>query len=150
MSENGKLSLGGYQITTFANIPRNASFEVETSISEEKIFEFALLTRDSNPLHNDLDFGNLTPFGQITAQGQLMSSLIVGVIGSQLPGPGWFCLGVNSDFIKPCFPGDEVIASVKVKQKIKALHIIIWDCFLKRKVDNTILVRAIIKTKCMY
>ena len=113
------------------------------------IQDFACLTGDANPLHTDPAFGRTTPFGQINVQGQLMSSLIIGVIGSRLPGPGWFCLGVNADFVHPCFPDEEVVAGVAVKQKIPALNVIVWDGWLKRRADNTLLVRATIKTKFM-
>jgi acyl dehydratase len=135
---------------TYSQIKNDASAYAGFQISEKMILEFATLTGDTNPLHTDQVFGKLTPFGQINAQGQLMSSLIVSVIGSQLPGPGWFCLGVNAEFVQPCFSGEEVIAAVTVKQKIEALNVIVWDGWLKRKTDETLLVRATIKTKFMY
>jgi acyl dehydratase len=141
---------GGYLLMTYSQIKNDASAYAVFQISEEMILEFATLTGDANPLHTDQAFGKLTPFGQINAQGQLMSSLIVSVIGSQLPGPGWFCLGVNAEFVQPCFSGEEVVAGVTVKQKIEALNVIVWDGWLKRKTDETLLVRATIKTKFMY
>ena len=150
MNESGESLRGGHPVTPFAQIKGDASAEVATHISEERILDFARLTGDANPLHTDQAFGKSTPIGQINAQGQLMSSLIVGVIGSQLPGPGWFCLGVNADFVQPCFPGEEVVAGVTVKQKIEALNVIVWDGWLKRKADQTLLVRATIKTKFLY
>jgi len=150
MDNSGDSLHGEYVVTPFAKIKDDAIAEVSTCISEEMIYEFAHLTADTNPLHTDPDFGSSTPFGQINAQGQLMASLIVGVIGSHLPGPGWFCLGVNADFVQPCFPGEEVVAGVTIKQKIEALNVIVWDGWLKRKADNTLLVRATIKTKFMY
>ena len=142
--------IAGHDLTPFFAIEEGATAEVSTFITEELIFEFANLTGDSNPLHTDPAFGEATPFGRINAQGQLMSSLIIGVIGSQLPGPGWFCLGVNADFILPCFPGEEVVASVRAKQKIEALNVILWDGQLERPADGKTLVRASIKTKFMY
>lgn len=147
MNESFEAAPGAYAITPFAQIGTDARAEVSTRITEAMILDFANLTGDANPLHTDPGFGSMTPFGQINAQGQLMSSLIVGVIGSRLPGPGWFCLGVNADFVQPCFPEEEVVAGVAVKQKISALNVIVWDGWLRRRVDNTLLVRATIKTK---
>lgn len=142
--------IAGHEMTPFAAIEEGATAEVSTLITEDAIFQFAELTGDANPLHTDPAFGDATPFGQINAQGQLMSSLIIGVIGSQLPGPGWFCLGVNADFILPCFPGEEVVASVRAQQKIEALNVILWDGRLERPADGKTLVRASIKTKFMF
>jgi acyl dehydratase len=138
---------GGYLVMTYSDIKDDASANAVFHISEKMILEFATLTGDTNPLHTDQVFGKSTQFGQINAQGQLMSSLIIGVIGTQLPGPGWFCLGVNADFVYPCFSGEEVVAGVTVKQKIEALNVIVWDGWLKRKTDDVLLVRATIKTK---
>ena len=112
MDRDNSMTLAGHEIISFADIEDGATAERSTLVTEDLIFAFADLTGDANPLHTDPAFGELTPFGQINAQGQLMSSLIVGVIGSMLPGPGWFCLGVNADFVLPCFPGEEVLASV--------------------------------------
>lgn len=149
MNENIEAAPRSHVITPFAQIGDDARAEVSTCITEAVIQDFARLTGDANPLHTDPTFGSTTPFGQINAQGQLMSSLIIGVIGSRLPGPGWFCLGVNADFVQPCFPDEEVVAGVAVKQKIAALNVIVWDGWLKRRADNTLLVRATIKTKLM-
>ncbi len=141
---------GGYVVMSCSEIKDDASAYAAFHISEKMIFEFASLTGDANPLHTDQAFGKTTSFGKINVQGQLLSSLIVSVIGSQLPGPGWFCLGVNADFVQPCFSGEDVEAGVNLKQKIKALNVIVWDGWLKRKADQTLLVRATIKTKFLY
>ena len=150
MDKDEPMMLAGHEIISFADIEEGGTAERSTLITQELIFAFADLTGDANPLHTDPAFGEVTPFGRINAQGQLMSSLIIGVIGSILPGPGWFCLGVNADFILPCFPGEEVVASVCAKQKIEALNVILWDGRLNRTADDNTLVRATIKTKFMY
>lgn len=147
MSENIAEPPRAYTITRFAQIRNDDREEVSTRITEVMIQDFARLTGDANPLHTEPTFASATTFGQITAQGQLMSSLIIGVIGSRLPGPGWFCLGVNADFVQPCFPDEVVVAGVAVRQKIEALNVIVWDGWLKRQADNTLLVRATVKTK---
>lgn len=138
------------RVLPFASVSQDAMAEISVAITEDLIYRFAEMTGDANPLHTDPSFGKQTPFGQINAQGQLMSSLIVGVIGSKLPGPGWFCLGVDATFIHPCFVGDVVVAGVRVRQKIEALKVVVWDGYLTRISDNKVLVRVVIKTKCMF
>jgi acyl dehydratase len=142
-------TIANRKILPFAAVTQDATAEVSVVITEELIYRFAEMTGDANPLHTDPNFGVQTPFGQINAQGQLMSSLIVGVIGSKLPGPGWFCLGVDATFVQPCFVGDRVVADVRVRQRIEALKVVVWDGGLRRLSDNKVLVRAVIKTKCM-
>lgn len=141
--------IAGHRIFSFASMTQDTIAERTTIITEDLIFRFAEITEDANPLHTDPAFGIETPFGQITAQGQLMSSLIVGVIGSEMPGPGWFCLGVDANFVQPCYAGDTVVAGVRVRQKIETLKVIVWDGYLKRASDEKILVRAVIKTRYM-
>lgn len=137
------------EMIDFTTLEAGASAERSLIVSDVLIANFALWTGDTNPLHTDASFAARTHFGRVNAQGQLMTSIIVGVIGSCMPGPGWFCLGVNADFVHPCFPGDSVVALVRLKQKVEALHVAVWDGWLKRSSDGQMLVRASIKTKFM-
>ncbi len=142
--------IAGHPVIPFAEISEGATAQTQVQITEVLIDSFARLTGDANPLHTSPEFGRATPFKQLNAQGQLLSSLIVGVIGSQLPGAGWFCLGVNAEFTQPCFPGDALEAGVRAKQRIDALKVIVWEGWVKRLCDDQPLVRATIKTKYMY
>jgi len=145
---NGEVA--GHAMLSFDSIASDAKAESRLLITEELILDFAKLTGDANPLHTDPVFGAATPFGRINAQGQLMSSLMVGIVGSKLPGAGWFCLGVDASFIQPCFGGDAVLVGVSLRQKVSSVKVIVWDGYLKRLSDDQILARAVIKTKCMF
>ena len=45
---------------------------------------------------------------------------------------------------------DDIMYELYVKQKIEALNVIVWDGWLRRKSDQALLVRAMIKTKFLY
>lgn len=143
-------TIAGHELRAPRSIEVGASAERRYTITREQLLDFARITSDANPLHTDDTFGAATPFGAINVQGQLMSSLIVGVIGSLLPGAGWFCLGVNADFLQPCFAGATVVAGVRARQKIESLGVVVWEGWLAHTDGGQVLVRATIKTKYMF
>ena len=102
------------------------------SITRDIILQFGALTCDENPLHHSDNFSSQTQFMQINAHGMLIASYVVGVVGSQLPGAGWMCLGVKTDFNKPTYVGDVITVKVEVQKLIPVLGIAI----LKGEVRN--------------
>ncbi len=116
------------------------------NISREMILTFGSLTKDRNPLHRDDDFSSKTQFGQINAQGMLLASHIIGLIGSSLPGPGWMCLGVDSTFNNPVFPDENVQVTVTVKKIIVALGVVVLEGEMINS-DGIVVCRAQIKVK---
>jgi len=137
-------------IIKFKDVAIDAKMEIEHVFSMEELESFSDLTLDSNPLHLDTQFCESTPFKKINVHGQLLSSFIVGIIGSHLPGPGWFCLSVNSDYSNPCFPGQKVGIGIRVKQKVDAINVIVWEGWVKGLEDDKMIVRSIIKTKYLF
>lgn len=115
-------------------------------VSEDMILKFGTLTHDNNPLHSDRKFGKKTQFNDINAHGMLLGSLIIGTVGSDLPGPGWMCLGVDLSFNLPVFPKEKIEVSVMVEKIVTALGIVL----LKGEITNTngnVVCRANIKVK---
>lgn len=115
-------------------------------VTHDMILQFGTLTYDSNPLHSDYAFGHKTQFNNINAQGLLLGSLIVGIIGSDLPGPGWMCLGVDLSFNLPVFPEDQIEVSVTVDKIVEALGIVVLKGQIKNA-RNDVVCRADIKVK---
>jgi acyl dehydratase len=107
---------------------------------------FARLTGDANPLHLDHEFSAGTRFGAVTAHGQLLASYLVGVVGSELPGPGWFCLGASSDFVRPVFGGDKLTVTVSVRQVVRSLSVVVLDGVV-RDAGGRVAVRSQIKAQ---
>ena len=57
----------------------------------------------------------------------LLGSLIIGLVGSYLPGPGWMCLGVDSSFSQPVFTKDNISINISVSKVVKVLGVAILD-----------------------
>lgn len=115
-------------------------------VSEDMILQFGSLTHDNNPLHSDRAFGKKTQFNDINAQGMLLGSLIIGTVGSDLPGPGWMCLGVDLSFNLPVFPEDQIEVNVMVEKIVEALGIVLLKGEITSASGNVVC-RANIKVK---
>lgn len=97
-----------------------ASFEIgqkasfSKTITETDVVQYAGLSGDFNPIHVDREFAQTTQFGQRIAHGLLTTSLLSGVLGMHLPGPGSVYMGQSLKFVKPVFIQDTITATVEV------------------------------------
>ncbi|NLW49027.1 MAG: MaoC family dehydratase [Firmicutes bacterium] len=83
-------------------------------ITVEDILNFSQIAGDANPVHTDPDFAKSSRFGEQIAQGMLIGSLISGVLGSKLPGPGCIYLEQTLKFIAPVLINDFITAFVEI------------------------------------
>ncbi|MEM1344621.1 MAG: MaoC family dehydratase [Pseudomonadota bacterium] len=97
-------------------------------IEDYDIRLFADVSTDRNPVHLDDDYARETIFGGRIAHGMLTASLISAVIGEQLPGHGAVYLGQSLKFLAPVYPGDEVTATVTVKEIDLGRRRVTLDC----------------------
>lgn len=93
-------------------VGQKASFA--RTITETDLLTFAGLSGDFNPLHVDAEYAANTRFGQRIAHGLLTASLLLGLLGMRLPGPGSIYLGQTLRFLKPVFIGDTITATAEV------------------------------------
>ncbi len=84
------------------------------TFSEEEVLMFSRLSMDANPIHFDGDYAERSRFGQRIVQGPFVLSLIGGILGSALPGPGTIYMNQSSNFLKPVYIGDTITAHVEV------------------------------------
>lgn len=89
------------------------------TITAADIQQYAVLTRDGNPIHTDDAFAKGTRFGEPIAQGMLSASVISACIGSRLPGPGTIYLSQELRFLKPVKVGNTVTARIEVTELIR-------------------------------
>jgi len=85
-----------------------------TLVDEARIRAYAELSGDTNPMHLDPAFGNLTRFGGPIAHGMLSASFLSAVIGTRLPGPGAIYMSQSLRFTAPVRAGDSITARVEV------------------------------------
>ncbi len=85
-------------------------------INVKDILSFSEIVGDKNPLHIDSDFAKSSIFGTQIAQGMLIGSLISGVLGTKLPGPGCIYLEQTLKFLHPVKVGDYITAIVEVQE----------------------------------
>ena len=89
--------------------------QVERAFSADDVARFAALSGDHNPLHLDEAVAAADPrFGQRIVHGMLVASLISGLLGEQMPGPGTIYLGQQLSFRAPVFLDEVVTATVEL------------------------------------
>ncbi len=87
---------------------------VQRVLDQSDFDRFAALSGDDNPIHVDPAFSAQTKFGRTVAHGMLLYSLVCGVLGDQLPGPGTLQLEQELMFPYPTYVGEQVSLQVKV------------------------------------
>ena len=89
---------------------------IEKIFNEEEVLNFSKMSMDDNPIHFDKDYAQNSRFKQRIVQGPFVTSLIGGLLGSKLPGPGTIYINQNTKFLKPVFIGDKVTASIEIRE----------------------------------
>lgn len=106
--------------------------EASKCFTMEDVRQFAGLSGDNNPLHVDEKYAANGRFGRCVVHGILVSGLISGVLGTQLPGEGSIYLEQNLSFRRPVYVGDTVTARVRIteilpEKKIITLETNVYD-----------------------
>jgi len=96
------------------NFTAGQKASITKTFNEEEVLYFSKMSMDDNPIHFDVEYAKSSRFGQRIVQGPFVASLIGGILGSSLPGPGSIYVNQNTSFLKPVFIGDTVIANVEV------------------------------------
>jgi 3-hydroxybutyryl-CoA dehydratase len=103
------------------------SAEVTKTVTMDDIIQFAEVSTDRNPVHLDAAYAATTPFKGIIAHGMLSACFISAVLANKLPGPGTIYLGQTLKFKAPVRPGDEVTATVTIKEVIVDKQRVVLD-----------------------
>jgi acyl dehydratase len=87
-----------------AGLAAGDSFTITRRFSEKDIDDFALISRDYNPVHFDTFYAALHNFRKPVSQGLLTASLMT-EIGGQI---GWLASGMTFRFRRPVYAGDAI------------------------------------------
>lgn len=106
--------------------------EASKCFTMEDVWQFAGLSGDNNPLHVDEEYAANGRYARCVVHGILVSGLISGVLGMQLPGEGSVYLEQNLSFRRPVYVGDTVTARVRIteilpEKKIITLETNVYD-----------------------
>jgi acyl dehydratase len=89
---------------------------VKRVFSQQDFDRFAALSGDDNPIHVDPEFAARSRFGRTVAHGMLLYSVVSGVLGTRLPGPGTLQLEQELMFPNPTYTGEEITIQLEVTQ----------------------------------
>ncbi len=89
---------------------------VKRIFSQSDFDRFAALSGDNNPIHVDPQFSAATKFGRTVAHGMFLYSVVCGVLGTRLPGPGTIQVEQELIFPSATFADEEVEIQVEVTE----------------------------------
>jgi acyl dehydratase len=89
---------------------------VKRTFSQSDFDRFAALSGDDNPIHVDAGFAARTRFGRTVAHGMFLYSVVSGVLGTRLPGPGTMQVEQELMFPTATPAGEEVEMRVEVTE----------------------------------
>lgn len=103
-----------FQTCFFEDLALGMRATISKTVENEDVIGFAELSGDHNPIHLSEHFARKTRFGGRIVHGLYTASLISGVIGMRLPGPGAVYISQTLNFLGPVKIGDVVDVSVEV------------------------------------
>ena len=103
-----------FQTLYFEDLAVGMRATIRKTVENEDVIGFAELSGDHNPIHLSEHFARKTRFGGRIVHGLYTASLISGVIGMRLPGPGAVYISQTLHFLGPVKIGDVVDVSVEV------------------------------------
>ena len=99
---------------TFSELKIGQKASAQKTFTAADVTAFAGVSLDVNPIHMSDGYAKNTIFGKRIVHGMLTASLISGVLGIQLPGPGTVYLGQELKFTAPVYLGDDITATVEI------------------------------------
>ncbi len=106
-------------------------------VEEKHIKQFAEATGDFNPVHIDENYASSTIFQKRIAHGVLLSGIVSGMLGMNLPGIGTIARDMYSKFMKPVYIGDKLTVTSTVTEIKEKLNLCKIEFIVKNQ-DNTI------------
>jgi len=108
----------------FEDSKKGDSAFFEVIVSESDVQNFAELSGDFNPLHNDEVYAKGTEFGKRIVHGMFLCSLVSRFVGMELPGKKALLMKEMLEFKKPAYIGDTLIVKGIVVHKSEATRIL--------------------------
>jgi 3-hydroxybutyryl-CoA dehydratase len=116
------------------------SASTKKAFTEKDVFTFAEVSSDYNPVHVDKEYPKETMFKKQIVHGMLVGSLFSAIFGVQMPGLGSIYTKQSLKFTKPVYFGDEIEATVTVKEMIIDRNRVIFDCVAKNQNGDVVII----------
>lgn len=114
--------------------------ETKKIFTEADVLDFAKISTDFNPAHVDKKYAEKTMFKKQIVHGMLVGSLFSSLFGVELPGLGSIYTKQSLKFTKPVYFGDEITATVIVKELIIERNRVVFDCIAKNQDDEVVII----------
>ena len=121
---------------TFDELAVGATASVARRISQTEVEALALVSGDVDPFHIDAE-GN-SRAGGITAKAVGAEAVISGLLSRRMPGPGTTLVSQELRVNGEIAAGDELTATVTVREKREAGHLVVFDCSVSRGDENLV------------
>lgn len=116
------------------------SAETSKRFLEADVLGFARISTDFNPAHVDKEYAEKTFFKKQIVHGMLVGSLFSSIFGVQLPGLGSIYTKQSLKFTKPVYFGDNITATVTVKEINEERNRVVFDCLAKNQNNDIVIV----------
>ena len=110
------------------------------AFTEEDVQLFAKVSGDTNPAHLDQEYAKGTMFKDRIVHGMLTASLFSALLGTEMPGLGTIYVGQTLKFLRPVYFGDEITATVTVKELLPERKRVIFEAKAVNKQGDSVLV----------
>ncbi|KAK9731861.1 MaoC like domain [Popillia japonica] len=108
-------------IRNFCNSTKNLKvgdcISIQRKITEDDLKRFAELSGDMNPVHFSSNSN------EAIVHGAFLNSLVSGVIGTKLPGPGTLVVSQNLNFPNKCFVNETIQVRVELVELRKLIKV---------------------------
>lgn len=102
---------------TFGELCIGQKVSFTAAVTEEAMDAFRAYTGDINPMHRDSAFAKAHGMPGPIAFGMLVAGFYSTLAGVYLPGENCLLHKVDSQFLKPVFPGDVLTVSGEIVEK---------------------------------
>lgn len=97
-------------------------FEWPFSISNEDMKLFSDLSGDGNPLHSNPRYAQAKGFDGPVVFGLLLCAQMSRLIGEEMPDKNSIMMGIQMEFLSPCFPEDDLVFSANLVSKSESTY----------------------------
>jgi 3-hydroxybutyryl-CoA dehydratase len=132
-------------IYTFDQLPIGKAEEMEISVTESEVDEFARFSGDNSSIHIDDAYAQSRGFKARLSHGLLVGSYISALLGMKLPGKHGLLQSISCDFRSPCYVPNTLTIKGVVKSRFESIRIVTIDISVLDQ-SGTLIVQAVAKS----